>query len=87
MCTASGWPSVSGDALKTLAGKVSADFDFIDDAECDFETTAIEKIDEVPGTRGPKRVRTQTYLLMEQLMLLLGGAGGEEGLPCHCCFM
>ncbi|KAL6314412.1 hypothetical protein AAG906_022495 [Vitis piasezkii] len=46
MCTASGWPSVSGDALKTLAGKVSADFDFIDDAECDFETTAIEKIDE-----------------------------------------
>ncbi|XP_059662506.1 DNA polymerase I A, chloroplastic/mitochondrial-like [Cornus florida] len=30
--TASGWPSVSGDALKTLAGKVSAEFDFIDEA-------------------------------------------------------
>jgi DNA polymerase-1 len=30
--TASGWPSVSGDALKTLAGKVSAEYDFMDDA-------------------------------------------------------
>ncbi|KAI7753135.1 hypothetical protein M8C21_023412 [Ambrosia artemisiifolia] len=29
--TASGWPSVSGKALKTLAGKVSMDYDFIDD--------------------------------------------------------
>ncbi|KAL0302053.1 UNVERIFIED_CONTAM: DNA polymerase I A, chloroplastic/mitochondrial [Sesamum radiatum] len=29
--TASGWPSVSGDVLKSLAGKVSADFDFLDD--------------------------------------------------------
>lgn len=34
MYTASGWPSVSGDALKVLAGKVSAEYDFIDDA-CD----------------------------------------------------
>lgn len=33
MYTASGWPSVSGDALKTLAGKVSAEFDFTDEAE------------------------------------------------------
>ncbi|KAL5548304.1 hypothetical protein UlMin_003535 [Ulmus minor] len=31
MYTASGWPSVSIDALKVLAGKVSAEFDFIDD--------------------------------------------------------
>lgn len=31
--TPSGWPSVSGDALKTLAGKVSADFDFLDEEE------------------------------------------------------
>ncbi|KAK9269005.1 hypothetical protein L1049_000773 [Liquidambar formosana] len=30
--TATGWPSVSGDALKTLAGKVSAECDFTDDA-------------------------------------------------------
>jgi len=30
--TATGWPSVSGDALKTLAGKVSAEYDFMDGA-------------------------------------------------------
>ncbi|KAG8386145.1 hypothetical protein BUALT_Bualt03G0118600 [Buddleja alternifolia] len=29
--TASGWPSVSGDVLKNLAGKVSAEFDFLDE--------------------------------------------------------
>ncbi|EOY12450.1 Polymerase gamma 2 isoform 1 [Theobroma cacao] len=29
--TATGWPSVSGNALKTLAGKVSAEYDFTDD--------------------------------------------------------
>ncbi|PON51539.1 DNA polymerase A [Parasponia andersonii] len=33
MHTASGWPSVSIDALKILAGKVSAEFDFTDDTE------------------------------------------------------
>lgn len=32
MYTTSGWPSVSGDALKSLAGKVSAEFDFTDEA-------------------------------------------------------
>ncbi|KAK4752479.1 hypothetical protein SAY87_021277 [Trapa incisa] len=30
--TATGWPSVGGDALKILAGKVSAVYDFIDEA-------------------------------------------------------
>ena len=29
--TASGWPSVSGDALKAIAGKVSAEYDFSND--------------------------------------------------------
>ena len=33
--TASGWPSVSGDALKTLAGKVSAEYDFVNDEQPD----------------------------------------------------
>ncbi|KAK7387061.1 hypothetical protein VNO78_27551 [Psophocarpus tetragonolobus] len=32
MYTPSGWPSVSGDALKVLAGKVSAEYDFNDEA-------------------------------------------------------
>eukprot|EP00257_Ricinus_communis_P007010 XP_002522989.2 DNA polymerase I A, chloroplastic/mitochondrial [Ricinus communis] len=42
MYTATGWPSVSGDALKTLAGKVSAEYDFVDDIVedgCELETT------------------------------------------------
>lgn len=46
--TASGWPSVSGDVLKTLAGKVSADFDFLDednDEEMLEEATEITPID------------------------------------------
>ncbi|GFZ07436.1 polymerase gamma 2 [Actinidia rufa] len=32
MYTASGWPSVSGDALKALSGKVSPEFDFSDES-------------------------------------------------------
>lgn len=36
--TASGWPSVSGDVLRSLAGKVSADFDFMDE-DIDEELT------------------------------------------------
>ncbi|KAL2316776.1 hypothetical protein Fmac_030652 [Flemingia macrophylla] len=32
MYTASGWPSVSGDALKALAGKISAEYDFFDES-------------------------------------------------------
>ncbi|XP_057430438.1 DNA polymerase I A, chloroplastic/mitochondrial-like isoform X3 [Lotus japonicus] len=35
MYTASGWPSVSGDALKALAGKVSAEYDF--NEACNFD--------------------------------------------------
>ncbi|XP_023536872.1 DNA polymerase I B, chloroplastic/mitochondrial-like [Cucurbita pepo subsp. pepo] len=38
MYTATGWPSVSGDALKVLAGKVSAEYDyFTDDLQSDNE--------------------------------------------------
>ncbi|KAL2322605.1 hypothetical protein Fmac_026984 [Flemingia macrophylla] len=35
--TPSGWPSVSGDALKLLAGKVSAEYDFIDAGDVDLD--------------------------------------------------
>ncbi|XP_054797248.1 DNA polymerase I B, chloroplastic/mitochondrial isoform X2 [Prosopis cineraria] len=40
MYTETGWPSVSGGALKALAGNVSAEYDFIDEAcnvDCDDE--------------------------------------------------
>lgn len=51
MYTASGWPSVSGDALKALAGKVSAEYDFIDldlvdedgnPSQCEIEPVEID---------------------------------------------
>ncbi|CAM8944603.1 unnamed protein product [Rhodiola kirilowii] len=41
MCTESGWPSMCGDALKTMAGKISADFDFAEDASY-LETVDLE---------------------------------------------
>ena len=37
MYTSSGWPSVSGDALKVLAGKVSAEYDFNEDSNLDLD--------------------------------------------------
>ncbi|KAF5202799.1 Dna polymerase i protein [Thalictrum thalictroides] len=48
MYTATGWPSVSGEALKTLAGKVSSDYDWLDDAhgfESDVSTDRIRDLD------------------------------------------
>ncbi|RDX63967.1 DNA polymerase I B, chloroplastic/mitochondrial [Mucuna pruriens] len=37
MYTPSGWPSVSGDALKVLSGKVSAEYDFIEACNVDLD--------------------------------------------------
>ncbi|XP_027931297.1 DNA polymerase I B, chloroplastic/mitochondrial-like [Vigna unguiculata] len=37
MYTPSGWPSVSGDALKVLAGKVSAEYDFNEACDVDLD--------------------------------------------------
>lgn len=82
MYTPSGWPSVCGDALKIIAGKVSADFDFIDDAGCDIETTAIEKIDEFPGTQGPKESDDTDISAYGTAYAAFGG--GQEGKEaCH----
>ena len=82
MYTPSGWPSVSGDALKIIAGKVSADFDFVDDADCDVETTAIEDIDEVPGTQGPKESEdTDISAYGTAYDAFGGGQAGREA--CH----
>lgn len=52
MYTASGWPSVSGDALKILAGNISSDFDFTNNLDLDDEQgnssqshVAVSKVD------------------------------------------
>ncbi|KAK4279274.1 hypothetical protein QN277_016993 [Acacia crassicarpa] len=61
MYTETGWPSVSGDALKALAGNASAEYDFIDEAcnlDCDDEckdsspdeVTHVEKDNTAYGT-------------------------------------
>ncbi|KAI9082397.1 hypothetical protein K1719_035820 [Acacia pycnantha] len=61
MYTETGWPSVSGDALKALAGNASAEYDFIDEAcnlDCDDEckdssqdeVTCVEKDNTAYGT-------------------------------------
>lgn len=47
--TASGCPSVCGDALKTLAGKISMDYDFIDDDNAELDDDFIELPDKKPG--------------------------------------
>lgn len=66
--TATGWPSVSIDALKVLAGKVSADFDIMDDAQesqidddivNDYEA-AID-VSEKEKTEKPKGVDSSAY--------------------------
>ncbi|KAL5730852.1 DNA-directed DNA polymerase [Ranunculus cassubicifolius] len=43
MYTASGWPSVSGDALKALAGKVSSEYDWSDPLSCADEDDLIDQ--------------------------------------------
>ncbi|XVF03915.1 hypothetical protein REPUB_Repub05bG0034800 [Reevesia pubescens] len=45
--TATGWPSVSGNALKTLAGKVSAEYDFTDDTNDGDINDSLEKMIDV----------------------------------------
>lgn len=60
MYTATGWPSVSGDALKILAGKVSAEYDFMDDAVVNDSEAAK---DDTKTKRSPvhKNVDTSAY--------------------------
>ncbi|XP_059664759.1 DNA polymerase I B, chloroplastic/mitochondrial-like isoform X2 [Cornus florida] len=51
MYTASGWPSCSGDALKALAGKVSAEFDFMEGAHQLQSDNIVENLHEKTSDR------------------------------------
>ncbi|KAK6154416.1 hypothetical protein DH2020_008664 [Rehmannia glutinosa] len=78
--TASGWPSVSGDVLKSLAGKVSADFDFLDeenDEELPENVTekSSEESEETPS------VGTDTSAYGAAYSAFGGGQAGIEA--CH----
>ncbi|PIA27500.1 hypothetical protein AQUCO_07700049v1 [Aquilegia coerulea] len=50
MYTATGWPSVSGEALKTLAGKVSSDYDWLDDSHGFESDVSTDRIRDVGGS-------------------------------------
>ncbi|GFP98123.1 DNA polymerase i b chloroplastic/mitochondrial [Phtheirospermum japonicum] len=78
--TASGWPSVSGDVLKNLAGKVSADFDFLDE-ENDEELTetvtekSSEEIQAIPSVDADMSAYGAAYSAF---------GGGQTGIEaCH----
>ncbi|KAL3639949.1 hypothetical protein CASFOL_014917 [Castilleja foliolosa] len=78
--TASGWPSVSGDVLKNLAGKVSADFDFLEE-ENDEELTenvsekSSEEIQVIPNVDANMSAYGAAYSAF---------GGGQAGIEaCH----
>ncbi|KAH6835517.1 polymerase gamma 1 [Perilla frutescens var. hirtella] len=78
--TPSGWPSVSGDTLKNLAGKVSADFDFLDeddDDEISEEVNQNSSKDDV----APPSVDTDISAYGTAYSAFGGGQAGIEA--CH----
>ncbi|KAL0864479.1 hypothetical protein Bca101_043597 [Brassica carinata] len=80
--TASGWPSVSGVTLKTLAGKVSAEYDFMEDvtdtsAEEDEDTQLLDQASEAPKSKTD--VDTSAY--GTAYAAFGGGERGKEA--CH----
>ncbi|CAH9078936.1 unnamed protein product [Cuscuta europaea] len=79
--TASGWPSVSGDALKALAGKVSADFQIMSEAEDKEEEVSFPNSDESPGLHNEacKEPEASGYGTAYNAF-----GGGKEGIEaCH----
>ncbi|KAM7492692.1 hypothetical protein LguiA_035613 [Lonicera macranthoides] len=89
--TASGWPSVSGDALKTLAGKISADFDFADELHQLDSDNDVENFDdiisnELPQTNGraASKVPSDTSAYGTAFAAFGGGLKGVEA--CHAIF-
>ncbi|WCJ37191.1 DNA polymerase I A chloroplastic [Euphorbia peplus] len=77
--TATGWPSVSGQALKILAGKVSAEYDFMDeDIIDDCELEIVEDL-ETEVSSLPKDTDTSAYGTALQAFSSM-----EEGIEaCH----
>ncbi|XP_065862340.1 DNA polymerase I A, chloroplastic/mitochondrial-like [Euphorbia lathyris] len=77
--TATGWPSVSGDALKILAGKVSAEYDFMDENVMDgSELETVEDL-ETEVSSVLKHADTSAYGTALQAF-----SSVEEGIEaCH----
>lgn len=75
--TASGWPSMSGLALKALSGKVSAEYEFADEA-LDFESDESIEIPEAEVNEGEV---TDTSAYGTAYSAFGGGSKGMEA--CH----
>lgn len=78
--TASGWPSVSGDVLRSLAGKVSADFDFMDE-DIDEELTATVTKNLSEDNETPPNEDCDTSAYGSAYTAFGGGQAGIEA--CH----
>ncbi|XP_051135305.1 DNA polymerase I B, chloroplastic/mitochondrial-like [Andrographis paniculata] len=78
--TPSGWPSVSGDVLKSLAGKVSADFDFLDEKNNE-ELTENASDDLYVNDKAPASISTDTSAYGAAYGAFGGGQAGIES--CH----
>lgn len=90
--TASGWPSVNGDTLKTLAGKVSAEYDFMENVlDISIEETSEDDDDDDASTQPPNQtsktknsktdVETDTSAYGTAYVAFGGGERGKEA--CH----
>lgn len=89
--TASGWPSLNGDTLKTLAGKVSAEYDFMEDvsdisleeiAEDDDDDAATQLLNQTSKTKKSNTdVETDTSAYGTAYVAFGGGERGKEA--CH----
>ncbi|KAF8391518.1 hypothetical protein HHK36_023823 [Tetracentron sinense] len=77
MYTATGWPSVSGDALKTLAGRVSAELDSTDEIPPELMVDEVEEI--LESTVSEDNIDTSAYGTAYAAF-----GGGQEGREaCH----
>ncbi|MCD9643430.1 DNA polymerase I B, chloroplastic/mitochondrial [Datura stramonium] len=80
--TASGWPSVSGDALKALAGKVSADIDIFDEVDGNAEEVPETSIDEALATNNEALSQNPEVSVYGSAYQAFGG--GQKGIEaCH----
>ncbi|KAJ8532589.1 hypothetical protein K7X08_012512 [Anisodus acutangulus] len=80
--TASGWPSVSGDALKALAGKVSANYDIFDDVDGNAEEDPETSVDEALATNNEAPSQNPEVSAYGSAYHAFGG--GQKGIEaCH----
>ena len=81
--TATGWPSVSGNALKILAGKVSAEFDdFTDDPQSDTEV--VNDFETMPHEENRRRIIHECANMSDYGTALKAFKLKEEGMEaCH----